>query len=284
MKKICIILFLILGIVTARAYDFEAGGIFYNIVSVPNRTVVVTHSCGEEGPSKDMFFAYNGDVVIPGTVEFQGRTFNVVGIGVDAFAYCYINSIKFAPSIKFIDENAFREAELKSLVIPASMEIVLSLPQRISGDLIIEESNEPLFFYAKKDGHNTYSDYGLKGKNVYVRRTIIGGPYKNNCCVSIDRKTSTVVFGKKVSAQCIYDHIERSLEDREFFFYPLGENKDLYKPVPITIVLERNVPPVMPNEFSKDRYLKTKIVVPQAALSQYQAAPIWCNFFNLEGY
>lgn len=284
MKKICIILFFILGIVTARAYDFEAGGIFYNIVSVPNRTVVVTHSCETEWPSHDLPYPYSGDVVIPSTVEFQGRTFNVIGIGEDAFTFCDINSVKFAPSIKFIDRDAFREAELKSLVIPASMEIVLSLPQRISGELIIEESNKPLLFYfPQKNGDYIPGADKLKGKIVYVRRTILGSPAKKKY-LNIDGKTSTVVFGKKVSTQCIYDHIERSLEDREFFFYPQGENKDLYKPVPITIVLERNVPPVMPNEFSKDRYLKTKIVVPKAALSQYQAAPIWCNFFNLEGY
>ena len=44
MKRICILMFLLIGIVTGRAYDFKVDGFYYNIVSISDRTVEVTHS------------------------------------------------------------------------------------------------------------------------------------------------------------------------------------------------------------------------------------------------
>ena len=63
---------------TASAYDFEADGIYYNILSQDDRTVEVT-----ESP-----YGYAGDVVIPAEVMYDGRTYQVTTIGERAFYEC----------------------------------------------------------------------------------------------------------------------------------------------------------------------------------------------------
>ena len=113
MKRICILMFLLIGIVTGRAYDFKVDGFYYNIVSISDRTVEVTHSnngrYAKPTYNPGTLPSYTGDIVIPSSVEFQGRTFRVIGIGEEAFAYSTIMSIKFPPTVKYIESGAFLE-------------------------------------------------------------------------------------------------------------------------------------------------------------------------------
>ena len=88
--------------VVANAYDFEAGGIYYNITSSTDLTVEVTNSTS---PSST---AYNGDVIIPSKVTYNNCTYNVTSIGERAFYECYsLTSITIPNSITNIGERAF---------------------------------------------------------------------------------------------------------------------------------------------------------------------------------
>ena len=58
------------------AYDFEANGIYYNIKSSKDFTAEVTEN-------EDI--AYEGDVVIPDEVTFNGKVLKVVSVGARAF-------------------------------------------------------------------------------------------------------------------------------------------------------------------------------------------------------
>ncbi len=62
---------------------FEYDGIFYNIISTTYQTVEVTY---EEFGKPTSY--YTGDLVIPATIEYYGKTYTVVGIGEHAFEYC----------------------------------------------------------------------------------------------------------------------------------------------------------------------------------------------------
>ena len=59
------------------AYDFEADGIYYNILSSDDKTVEVTY--------KFSGGSYSGDVTIPETVTNGGIEYRVTAIGDDAF-------------------------------------------------------------------------------------------------------------------------------------------------------------------------------------------------------
>ena len=76
-KSLLLLAMLIVGL-NASAYDFESGGIYYNILSADSLTCEVT-----SGTSK-----YSGSVVIPETVSNQGKTYKVTTIGNKAFYEC----------------------------------------------------------------------------------------------------------------------------------------------------------------------------------------------------
>ena len=81
---------------SAEAYDFEAGGIYYNITSETDKTVEVTSG------------SYAGDIKIPSTVNNGGKTYTVTSIGDDAFYWCNIlTSITIPDGVTSIGNNAF---------------------------------------------------------------------------------------------------------------------------------------------------------------------------------
>ena len=52
--------------ITASAYDFEVDGIYYNLVSASELTVEVTRA--------DIYNYYSGDISIPSTINYSGKT------------------------------------------------------------------------------------------------------------------------------------------------------------------------------------------------------------------
>lgn len=52
----------------------------------------------------------------------------------------------------------------------------------------------------------------------------------------------------------------------------------------VDITMQTLTPPVATDEFTSDQYLNTKLLVPNVALDAYKEAPIWKNFWNIEGY
>lgn len=78
----------------ASAYDFEVNGIYYTVESFTKLTCNVVS--GEE--------KYKGDVVIPATVDYNGKTLTVVGIYSLTFWYCSdLTSITIPNTVSSID-------------------------------------------------------------------------------------------------------------------------------------------------------------------------------------
>ena len=104
---------MVLSFITASAYDFMVDGLAYNVVSLPDLTCEVTQADTE----------YSGDIVIPSTVTYQGRTLTVILIGDWAFSDCSaLTSIQIPNSVTKIDEGAFCAcSSLTSVEIPNSV-------------------------------------------------------------------------------------------------------------------------------------------------------------------
>ena len=267
MKRTVICMLLLLAVTTVKAYDFKVDGICYNVLSVPNRTVEVTYTYPgylhwtDKEPSD-----YTGAMVIPETVQFSGRTFTVTSIGMYAFKYSTISSIQIPRTVKLIDQEAFAYCKMESFIVPKTVVVALSMPP--AKKIIIEDSSNPLYLYIERDGNvNYYDDWGNKAETYYVGRTVKAGRTQSGDYFPF-LKATTVTLGKLVSAKCIYNSIEEGLQFN----------------TTATVVLEQDIPPVINKEFEKDRYLKIKLRVPATALSRYQSANIWQNFFNIEGY
>lgn len=124
--------------IPAAAHDFVNNNIYYNITS--NNTVEVTYCDGAaEGTT------YSGNVNIPSSVYYNGKSYQVSSIGSNAFRhspgltsvtfpgtlktigdhafwYCYgLTSVNFPNSLKTIGFAAFAFCGMESLVIPNSV-------------------------------------------------------------------------------------------------------------------------------------------------------------------
>ena len=106
----------------ALAYDFEFGGIYYNVTSIENLTVEVTTYCATNLNEYDEH-KYSGDIVIPETVTYKNRKLSVTSIGQSAFRYCSgLTSIDIPDGVTSIGESAFYECSgLTSVDIPNSV-------------------------------------------------------------------------------------------------------------------------------------------------------------------
>ncbi len=118
MKNLTHLLFILLALVLtgasqASAYDFYTGGIYYAFGSGANVTV----------ENKGTFNTYSGNVTIPSSVTYGGNTYNVVGIGYQAFKNCTnLTGVTLPNSLTMLLNEAFRGCtKLTTIVIPSGV-------------------------------------------------------------------------------------------------------------------------------------------------------------------
>ena len=103
------------------AFDFETGGVYYNITDNTAKTVSVSSSPADA--------LYSGVVTIPATVKNGGNTYTVTSIESEAFKNCiHLTGVNIGSEVTTIKYHAFYGCDaLKEIVIPNN---VASLPRR----------------------------------------------------------------------------------------------------------------------------------------------------------
>ena len=106
----------------ASAFDFEAGGLCYDILPGDQNQVKVTYRVLSSENSSYV----TGDIVIPATVENDGKTYDVVAIGERAFQACgSLNSVEIPESVTSIGNRAFLDcATLTKADLPANLTVI----------------------------------------------------------------------------------------------------------------------------------------------------------------
>ena len=117
-QAIVAIVMIIMSWSSITAYDFVVDGIYYNILN--HNEAEVTHYYTY--PGRD-YKGYVGNVIIPNKVVYDGTTYNITAIGVDAFTLSEsMTGVQIPNSVSSIGKEAFQNCiNLTNIEIPNSV-------------------------------------------------------------------------------------------------------------------------------------------------------------------
>ena len=123
MRKLFSVFVALIATATLWAHDFEVDGIYYNFLN--GNAVEVTYPnddrWGTYGAPID-YPGYGGDVVIPDSVIYNGKTYQVTSIGNSAFYDSSLTSVTIGNNVTSIGQEAFHQCSaLTSVIIGKSL-------------------------------------------------------------------------------------------------------------------------------------------------------------------
>ena len=208
MKKLFLLFSLLLGVLSAWAYDVELDGIFYNL-DKENKTASVAS------------YSYKGAVVIPETISVDGKAYTVTSLGENCFSGCWgLTSITIPNSVTRIGEYCFSSCGgLESIVVESGNTVYDS---RENCNAIIETATNTMLSGCRNttipnsvtslgDGC-FYECSGLTSITIPNSVTSLGG-YCFDCCLGLtevhaNRETPPAtgydIFHTCISLQTIY--------------------------------------------------------------------------------
>lgn len=117
LKKCLALLAAALTASTACAYDFEGGGIYFNITGSDTHEVAVAPPGAAE--------VYSGVVILPTTVNYNGSNYAVTSIAPKAFFRSAVTEVVIPNSVTAIGDHAFAGSQqLRSITLPLGLKTV----------------------------------------------------------------------------------------------------------------------------------------------------------------
>ncbi len=234
------------------AYDFESGGIYYNITSSENKTVEVTY--------KDTDYnSYSGEVTIPSSVTHEEIEYSVTSIGDEAFQISpSLTSVTIGNSVASIGIAAFSMCDnLASITIPqtiTSIHHTAFVACRNLTEMIVETGNPT---YDSRENCNAIIETATNTLISGCKNTIIP-----NTVTSIGQEAFKTCYGLTNvtipnSVTCISDYAFN-------YCFELTE-----------IICESATPPNIGEWPFNNNATDRKIYVPAESVEDYKKAEGW---------
>ena len=293
---------------SAFGYDFEVNGIFYGY-NAENQTAYVTN-----GTEK-----YSGNVVIPESVTYNGRTMSVVGIGSDAFNNCFdLLSVQMPKSITYIGNRAFFDCvNIVSVILSENIisigDYAFQRCEKLSSinfseqlktiasaafvscigleTLSIPSSVERIEGSAFADCSGLKSIVFKNGsKQLSLGSNNASGVFNNDCPLNlyIGRQLKYVesrnyTFGNSLKVLSIGNHLHNET-DFALFEESLLWGLYLNRTSSVTTIYSMLEEPmnIRQDVFQNEVYLNAKLYVPTGTKDKYLVAEGWKNFFNIQ--
>lgn len=261
--------------ISAAAYDFEVDGIYYNVVSLSDLTCEVTSS-GDDNQK------YSGDIVIPSSATYRGRTLSVVSIGYNAFYGCSgLTSITIPDGVTSIGGRAFYNCgNLTFINIPDGVTHIGDYAFQFCSGLTSINIPDKVTYISD---HAFFECSGLASVTIGNGVTYIGDRAFYGCS-----GVTSLTVGNDYSLGEVLSYVGNTVEtivleedfvDDEISAYIAEYCSKLSK-----LIVKTNKKLAWSNSgrVSHAQYLNLEVIVPKKLLSYYQTADVWKEFWNLK--
>ena len=265
--------------VTVKEFSsgFEVGGLFYK--TAEGYSMDFVEVTGNPGGGK-----YSGDVVVPGTVEYDGITYTVKGVGNRAFEGCDdLRKVTISEGIYKIGAYAFYYCgNLERVILPSTLENIDD-----SNPVFEACSKLEIITTAPREGQENYCYLYDKALYMHVGRT-----EREILSWIPEKKTGTVVI-KEGTTKIGYSSIRRTNVDKIVILESV-KSIDIYTFVSCKtpLVLELNwktkedvdeiTTKMSSFSFNGTDRSAVKVTVPKGTKSYYESHWLWSNLGGIE--
>ena len=265
--------------VTVKEFSsgFEVGGLFYK--TAKGYSMDFVEVTGNPGGGK-----YSGDVVVPGTVEYDGITYTVKGVGNRAFEGCDdLRKVTISEGIYKIGAYAFYySGNLERVILPSTLENIDD-----SNPVFEACSKLEIITTAPREGHENYCYLYDKALYMHVGRT-----EREILSWIPEKRTGTVVI-KEGTTKIGYSSIRRTNVDK-IVIPESVKSIDIYTFVSCKtpLVLELNwktkedvdeiTTKMSSFSFNGTDRSAVKVTVPKGTKSYYESHWLWSNLGGIE--
>ena len=265
--------------VTVKGFSsgFEVGGLFYK--TAEGYSIDFVEVTGNPGGGK-----YSGDVVVPGTVEYDGITYTVKGVGNRAFEGCDdLRKVTISEGIYKIGAYAFYYCgNLERVILPSTLENIDD-----SNPVFEACSKLEIITTAPREGQENYCYLYDKALYMHVGRT-----EREILSWIPEKRTGTVVI-KEGTTKIGYSSIRRTNVDK-IVIPESVKSIDIYTFVSCKtpLVLELNwktkedvdeiTTKMSSFSFNGTDRSAVKVTVPKGTKSYYESHWLWSNLGGIE--
>ena len=265
--------------VTVKEFSsgFEVGGLFYK--TAKGYSMDFVEVTGNPGGGK-----YSGDVVVPGTVEYDGITYTVKGVGNRAFEGCDdLRKVTISEGIYKIGAYAFYySGNLERVILPSTLENIDD-----SNPVFEACSKLEIITTAPREGQENYCYLYDKALYMHVDRT-----EREILSWIPEKKTGTVVI-KEGTTKIGYSSIRRTNVDK-IVIPESVKSIDIYTFVscktPLVLELNRKTKEDVDEITTKMSSFffngtdcsAVKVTVPKGTKSYYESHWLWSNLGGIE--